>query len=264
MDTLLNTYLFATVLSLIFFSGWFLFALKRNDSSLIEIAYPIGFIVISAFTISYNQNLNNATLLIFNYILVWGARLSIHKTLMKWDEKEDRRYTRLRKQLGQDAWWSIFFNIYLVRAIMLLVVSYPFFVVNTYASSTGSIDFILAGSFVFILGFVIEFVADYQLFKFKHMKNIGDERGWTGNIMKYGLWSAVRHPNYLGEIIMWIGISLIAFTFPLGFLSFISLLFVALYFVYVEIPMIEEMYEGDEEFEDFKDSVGMIIPRFSK
>ncbi|MDG2147672.1 MAG: DUF1295 domain-containing protein, partial [Flavobacteriaceae bacterium] len=62
------------------------------------------------------------------------------------------------------------------------------------------------GSFLFLFGLAIEIVADYQKTIFRRdQKNKED-------FIKTGLWSLSRHPNYLGEIILWLGISVISFS----------------------------------------------------
>merc|ERR1712156_223424 len=46
----------------------------------------------------------------------------------------------------------------------------------------------------------IEAIADYQKLRFKG--NSANEGKWISS----GLWSVLQHPNYLGEIMMWLGL----------------------------------------------------------
>ena len=59
---------------------------------------------------------------------------------------------------------------------------------------------------VWAAGFILEVVADHQKHRFKLDPRNAD-RFITG-----GLWSVCRHPNYLGEITLWIGLASFAFT----------------------------------------------------
>ena len=60
------------------------------------------------------------------------------------------------------------------------------------------------GIFVWAVGFVIEFAAYIQKYAFR---NNPDNRGrW----IEHGLWRYSRHPNYLGEILCWWGLFLLA------------------------------------------------------
>ena len=62
------------------------------------------------------------------------------------------------------------------------------------------------GLVLFIIGFSIEIIADYQKTKFR---SISENKN---KFITSGLWSKSRHPNYLGEIILWLGISVMSFS----------------------------------------------------
>ena len=81
----------------------------------------------------------------------------------------------------------------------------------------------------FIVGFFIEVVADIQKTKFrKNPKN-------KNNFITTGLWAYSRHPNYLGEISIWTGISIISFSSlsNLQYVTLISPIFTYVLLVYV-------------------------------
>jgi len=76
------------------------------------------------------------------------------------------------------------------------------------SSDTGIIinNLFFVGLTFFILGFFIEIVADTQKTIFrKNPKN-------KNTFINVGLWSYSRNPNYLGEISLWTGISIISFS----------------------------------------------------
>ena len=75
----------------------------------------------------------------------------------------------------------------------------------SYELSFTEIIFCIFGFFVWLTGFLIEVIADNQKKKFK--ENIKNK----DQFISHGLWSWSRHPNYFGEIILWLGISIIAF-----------------------------------------------------
>ncbi len=74
---------------------------------------------------------------------------------------------------------------------------------------------LIAGSVLFITGFVWEAVADGQMAVFQRRPE--NHR----RILKTGLWRYSRHPNYFGEFLLWWGIALIALTnsLPYGIIS---------------------------------------------
>ncbi len=262
MEVLLETYLVVTVVILVYFFLWYLFAILKNNIGVVDIAWGIGFVVVSSASILYNDNLNNATLLLFNLVLVWSTRLSLHITMRQWHKGEDSRYSELRKLWKTDIWWNVFFKVFLLQAISLLIISFPIVAVNTYAESLDDYLLPTIGIGIWIIGFSIEFVADYQLFKFKHL-DIDEKKklGWTGKVMKYGLWKYSRHPNYFGEILMWFGLFIFVINYPMGFLSFISPLYLTVALLFITgIPRIEKKYAGNAYYERYKKCTSMLIP----
>ena len=68
-------------------------------------------------------------------------------------------------------------------------------------SRRGSISMITwAGLMIQFIGLLTECVSDYQKYQFR-------EKNKTGFI-NVGLWKYSRHPNYLGEIINWVGLAI--------------------------------------------------------
>jgi steroid 5-alpha reductase family enzyme len=57
----------------------------------------------------------------------------------------------------------------------------------------------LLGSLVWAAGFAIEAAADIQKSRFR-----ADPTN-RGRFIHFGLWSWSRHPNYFGEIVLWVG-----------------------------------------------------------
>ena len=111
----------------------------------------------------------------------------------------------------------------------------------------------LFGFLIWLLGFGIEVVADQQKSNFRaNPQN-------KGRFNNTGLWSWSRHPNYFGEIVLWIGVAIIAVPVLSGWqwLTLISPLFVYILLTRVSgVPMLEkqadEKWGGQPEYEDYK------------
>ena len=80
-----------------------------------------------------------------------------------------------------------------------------------------------------------------------------------GKFIQSGLWSKSRHPNYFGEIVLWVGVAVIALPVLQGWqwVALISPLFVTFLLTRVSgIPMLEksadEKWGGQEEYETYK------------
>ncbi|MDE0509857.1 MAG: DUF1295 domain-containing protein, partial [Gammaproteobacteria bacterium] len=92
----------------------------------------------------------------------------------------------------------------------------------TSADSIGLDAFFTAGLALWLAGFAFEVTADTQKTRFRA------DPANEGKFISSGLWSISRHPNYFGEIVLWIGIAVIAFPALSGwqFITLISPVFV--------------------------------------
>lgn len=120
----------------------------------------------------------------------------------------------------------------------------------------------LLGTLVWIFGFAFEIIADAQKSRFR-----AEPRN-KGKFIQSGLWARSRHPNYFGEILLWIGITVIAL--PVlrgwGWFAILSPLFVIFLLTRVSgIPILErradEKWGGQPEYEAYKERTPVLIPR---
>jgi steroid 5-alpha reductase family enzyme len=122
--------------------------------------------------------------------------------------------------------------------------------------------FALIGFLVWVLGFAMEAVADAQKSRFR-----ADPEN-KGKFIQTSLWAWSRHPNYFGEILLWIGVAIIALPVLRGWqwVTLISPLFVTLLITRVSgVPMLErradEKWGGQEDYEAYKARTPVLIPR---
>ena len=104
-------------------------------------------------------------------------------------------------------------------------------------------DYFYCGLAIFLIGFIVEIVADTQKTKFRSNPKNKDK------FINSGLWKFSRHPNYMGEILLWLGISIISLSSLEDFelVTLISPLFTYLLLVYVSGIRILE-YNGDKKW----------------
>jgi steroid 5-alpha reductase family enzyme len=120
----------------------------------------------------------------------------------------------------------------------------------------------LLGIAVWAAGFLIEAVSDHQKRAFRR------DPSNKGRFITTGLWAWSRHPNYFGEIVLWVGIALIALPVLSGWqhVALVSPLFVYVLLTRVSgIPILERRAEerwGDEsEYQDYKARTPVLFPR---
>ena len=103
--------------------------------------------------------------------------------------------------------------------------------------------------------------ADLQKSKFKaNTKN-------KGKFIQSGVWSWSRHPNYFGEIVLWVGVAIIALPILRGWqwVTLISPIFVTLLLTRISgVPILEkradEKWGSQAEYEDYKKNTPVLIP----
>jgi steroid 5-alpha reductase family enzyme len=116
------------------------------------------------------------------------------------------------------------------------------------------------GITVWVIGSAIEVVADRQKSRFRAEH--------PGRYIDTGLWSWSRHPNYFGEIVLWIGVALIASSTLQGWqwATMISPVFVIFLLTRVSgVPLLEkranERWASDESYQRYKANTPVLIPR---
>jgi steroid 5-alpha reductase family enzyme len=120
----------------------------------------------------------------------------------------------------------------------------------------------IAGLCVWMLGFGFEAIADLQ--KSRFTANPANRE----KFINVGLWSISRHPNYFGEIVIWIGIAIIALPSlqGWGFVTLISPVFVAVLITQISgVPLLEKFSDGkwggQQDYEEYKRSTPVLIPK---
>ncbi len=236
----------------------FVLALIKKDNSIVDIAWGLGFIIVVVATFFLEKTFHIRQILVNTLVFVWGTRLAIHIAIRKKGKGEDFRYVQWRKDWGR--WFLVrsYFQIYWLQGFLILLISYPIFLINLSPKRGLSIlDYV--GFFLWLVGFLFETLGDYQMLKFK--KNPKNK----GQIMTKGLWAYTRHPNYFGESAMWWGIFLIALSVNNGWISIFSPLLLTLLLTKISgIPMLEKKYKANVDFQAYTKRTSAFFPWFPK
>ena len=250
----------AAFILLVYMICMFVIGLKARDNSLIDIAYGPAFIAAcwGAWLLGPETSRHPRTMLLLVLVGLWGLRLGLHIGLRHRGRGEDFRYRKFRQDWGNTIFWRSFLQIYMLQGAVVWLVSLPVLLVLVNPGDMlGWTD--LLGLLLFTLGFFFEAVSDWQLVLFKrHPAN-------KGRIITQGLWRLSRHPNYFGEAILWWGIFLIGLGSPAGIFGLTSPLIINFLLLKVSgIPMLEEKYRGNPEFEAYKARTNAFFPWFPR
>lgn len=237
---------------LVYMTLWFVFGflyLKRID--VVDISWGIGFIyvaVISYFTFGVT---GLAPFLGLLFVVAWGLRLAIHIGSRLVKKSEDPRYKIYRNKWSKNLTFNVYTRIFLLQGLLIALIS------------TASIGVIIGEEFnsavagigfaVWAFGIIYESIADYQLRKFVKTKK-------PGQIMNKGLWRLSRHPNYFGEITVWIGAAIVACSAG-NFWAIIGPLVITFLILKVSgLPPIEKRYKDNPDYQKYKQKTPALIP----
>ena len=118
------------------------------------------------------------------------------------------------------------------------------------------------GAAMWVVGFVVEVVADRQKSRFRA------DPANEGRFINTGLWARSRHPNYFGEILLWTGIAVMAIPYLSGtqWVVMLSPLFVYALLTRVSgIPTLarrgQQLWGDDPAYQAYLSSTPLLLPR---
>ncbi len=246
------------LLAAAFMSGVFIMGREMKRYDVVDMAWGLVFIVIALGTLLYyglsvGGDIHWGKLLVTSLVAVWGSRLATHigHRLQRTTE-EDHRYVELRAKWRGNIERNIFFRIFMTQALLATVISLPVIFIN---SSDMIIvpAFLIAGTIIWLIGFIFESVADLQLEQFVTQKK--------GELMTQGLWKYSRHPNYFGEMTQWWGIGLMALSVDYGWVSLIGPIVLTFLLLFVSgVPLAEKSSTARKGWKEYKRRTSVVFP----
>jgi len=228
--------------------------IKRNDVADVAWGMGIFLVALTSYFLSIERDLLTDILLFL--VALWGVRLSVRIFLRNIKKDEDYRYKKWRTEWGRWFYVRSYFQVYLLQGFLMIIIGYPVIHASIYSNneSIGAITFL--GILMWGIGYFFEVVGDFQLDRFINNKPR------QGSILSTGLWQYTRHPNYFGEVTMWWGLWLMVTTLPYGYIAILSPLTITFLILKVSgIPMLEKKYEGNQDFEEYKQKTSAFFPR---
>ena len=216
------------------------------------------FVTITALLLTKSESggiLNIRSIVTIALVLIWAFRLGIFLFLRVLKVGEDRRFREVKQKFSRFlVWWSmsaLWVFLTTVNALVMIINNVPYY--DDY--------YFFFGILIWVVGFTFEVVADEQKRKFRLIKSNKNE------FISSGLWRISRHPNYFGEILLWVGMAIIAFPTLEGWqnVSLISPVFI--YFLLTKISGVnllesfaDDKWGSDEEYQDYKRNTSVLVP----
>ena len=253
--TFLGVYFTGLLAIVIMVTLLWLLSLAIKDSSIVDIFWGTGFVLVGLVYFLLTDGYGGRKLLIMVLIGLWGLRLTAHIGYRNIGKEEDFRYKNWRKKYGKDYWWFSYFLVFLNQGMFMWVVSAPLAVAQYHSGPSYFTLFDIIGVVLWSIGFFFESVGDWQLMRFK--ANPANE----GKVMNRGLWKYTRHPNYFGDMVQWWGIYLIAVSVPGGFLTIYSPIVMTYLLIFVSgVAMLERYMRKKPKYADYLQQTSKFFP----
>jgi steroid 5-alpha reductase family enzyme len=234
-------------------SLWAAYAISKKRGDLADIAWGPGFALVAWISCLFSS-FSFDTLIVNLLVTIWAARLAVHIYLRNRNRAEDFRYQEMKKSWGKHLSFRMYSQVFLLQGVILYVVSLPIQWINIYAPQMTS-NALWVGVPFWVIGFLLETISDYQLHVFQ--KNPLNK----GKLLKTGLWSYVRHPNYLGEILQWWAIWAMTLFLPYGLCFVISPLLITFLIIKVSgIAPLEAKMKKHPDFATYAKKTPSLIP----
>ncbi len=250
------------LLTLAYFTTFFIVAQIIKNNSIVDIGWGFGFVIGAWTTLLITDEPTLLSYIIVGFITLWGTRLSVRLLKRNYGKPEDFRYAQWRKDWGDKVVITAFFRVFMIQGIINFIVgaaSYTVIKFNSFDLSTPLSIVSGVGLFIAIVGLCFEVVGDEQLRR--HIK------GGTKKLLDTGLWSVTRHPNYFGEILIWVGLyltgaSLIGgeISIPFYLTLIISPLLMSVVLIKVSTPLLEDHMKKYDGWDAYTQRVPMIFP----
>ncbi len=246
-----------------YFTTIFVIATIISNNSIVDIGWGLGFVIGAWATLLTTEAPNLLAYALVGFITVWGLRLSIRLFNRNVGKPEDFRYAEWRREWGKNVVITAFFRVFMIQGLINFVVgSAAYSIIKFNAFSFDGLQVVLVGlgSVIALTGLAFEVIGDEQLRRHIQKK--------TRSLLQSGLWSITRHPNYLGEILIWNGIYLAGLSLlvtdsvPLVYyvILVLSPLVMSTVLIKISTPLLEKNMAKYAGWAEYAQRVPMIFP----
>ena len=252
-----NSFSFLLLVSLIIQIIFFIPSFIMKTERIYDLIGSSTYIVVTIIAYLSVENKTITDTVLFLFIIIWGLRLGLYLFKRIQRDSHDIRFAKAKKNF----FW--FFQYWMGQALWVSITSCAAIIAILKPENNTLNIYGIIGVSIWIVGFSLEVVADYQKNSFKKIQNT------NSNFISTGLWSRSRHPNYFGEITLWVGIYLISFSSltEIEYLTIISPIFVYLLLTRMSgINMLEkiadERYSHLSEYQEYKKNTPVLFIKF--
>lgn len=250
--------LFGLAVGLAYLIQWIVFipSFLRQTEKFFDLTGSLTYISVTFLIFFFSPVKDARSFLLLALALTWAARLGIFLFRRIHKAGKDDRFDDLKPSFFR------FLNVWTIQGLWVSFTAAAAWVAMASANRVALDVFAVVGFLVWVAGFVIEVVADAQKSRFNA------DPANKGKFIQSGLWSRSRHPNYFGEILLWVGVAIIALPVLQGWqwVALISPVFVTVLLTRISgIPLLEQKADkkwgGQPGYQEYKKKTPVLILR---
>ncbi len=244
--------LLAFVIQLVAFVPAYLLQTER----FFDLTGGLTYITVAVVAVLLSDAPDARSYLLLAMVVIWAVRLASYLFLRIRRAGADTRFDAIKPSFPR------FLNTWTLQGLWVTLTLAAALAAITTTERVGLGTVTAIGLLVWVAGFGLEVVADAQKSRFRA------DSANKGRFIHTGLWSWSRHPNYFGEILLWVGVAIVALPVLRGWqwITLISPVFVALLLLRVSgVPLLEkaadEKWGGQLDYEAYKYRTSLLVPR---
>lgn len=209
--------------------------------------------LISIYAFFHYGNFTPINIIYLVVLNIWSVRLTFNWCTVFYSfEYEDWRYRHYRETLSKPLFHLVnFTGLQMIPTLVVFAGMLPMFVlfssgVNNWLS--------LIGIAIMVFGILMELIADHQMHQF--LKETKEKVS-----CRKGLWKYSRHPNYLGEISIWVGtfVCMIAAVQTYWY-TVVGMIAMICLFLFISIPLAEKrQLKRRKDFAEYRKTTSMLL-----
>jgi steroid 5-alpha reductase family enzyme len=185
MASILTSFFIITLVNILAY----IWAYKKQSDHLTDISYSLCFIAVTAWFLFDFGVLSPGRLVLSMMVILWGLRLGGFLFYRITKMGKDKRFDAFRSSS------SGFLKFWLLQSLSITIIILPVL----FGLLAQSIEVCIPALLLWGAGMVIESVADWQKFIFK-------SNNPPNAFISHGMYKYIRHPNYTGEILIWVSV----------------------------------------------------------
>jgi steroid 5-alpha reductase family enzyme len=238
--------------------NWLVFvhAYLAQTERYFDLTGSITYVSVVAVALALTPELDPRSLLLGAMVIVWAARLGRFLFARIRRDGSDGRFDALKLSLPR------FLMTWTLQGLWVLLTVACALAAITTARPVPLGGFAALGTLIWIFGFAVEVIADREKNRFRADPNN------RGRFIQSGIWAWSRHPNYFGEITLWLGVAVVAFPVLSGwqYATLISPVFVYLLLTRISgVPLLEsrgkKKWGDDPDYQAYRERTPVLFLR---